>query len=331
MATSVIDAFNEFLRDQVNLDPADTNLARRSRDWLVDRIHEFPGKESSFPILCNYKDIFFGSFERRTKKRPLDDIDIMVGLDAQGTVYYEYGSKIYLSTFNESSPLYNLRFDNSEYINSKRVINKFVAVLAGLPHYGKAEIGRRGEAAILNLKSYAWAYDIVPCFFTNPDNQGNWFYIIPDGEGHWQRTDPRIDRARVARLVAARGKHILDVIRLVKFWNRRPTMPSLPSYLLENMVLDYYELSTCSQYPDLEFRDVIDYLRTAIHTPVYDPKGVQGDLNTIDWIDRIAIAVRCASDHEKCVEARSFESEYDYRHSINKWGEVFGPAFPKFG
>lgn len=200
MTTNVIDAFNEFLRDEVNLDHADTDLARRSRNWLMDRVHEFPGKDSSFPVLCNHMDIFFGSFERKTKKKPLDDIDIMVCMNAQKATYVEQGGKVLMLTFNESSPLYNLRFDNSQYINSKRVINKFVSVLSGLPQYGKAEIGRRDEAAILNLNSYAWAYDIVPCFFTEPDAQGNLFYIIPDGEGHWQRTDPRIDRARIARL-----------------------------------------------------------------------------------------------------------------------------------
>lgn len=331
MATTTIEAFNDFLRDQVNLDSGITNTARRSRNWLMDRLHEFPTSDRSFPTLYSEKDIFFGSFERKTKKRPLDDIDIMIGLHAEGATYEEYGGKIYISTFNDNSALYRLRFDNSNNINSKRVINKFVSALSDIPQYGNAEIGRKGEAAVLSLSSYPWVYDLVPCFFTSPDAIGNSFYLIPDGDGNWQKTDPRIDRARVARLAEVRGKNMLDVLRLVKFWNHRPTMPSLPSYLLENMVLDYYERSICNVYPDLEFRDVIDYIRTAIYQPVLDPKGIQGDLNDVSWIERIEIATRCATDYAKVIEAREFETAHDYRRSISKWAEVFGPTFPTFG
>lgn len=331
MATTVIDAFNEFLREQINLDPDFTDTARRSRDWLMDRIHEFPAADSLFPRLNTEKDIFFGSFERKTKNRPLDDIDIMVGLHAAGATYEEYGETVYISTENSDSALYNLRFDNSKNINSKRVINKFVSKLSSIPQYSNAEMGRRGEAAVLSLRSYDWVYDLVPCFFTTPEIDGRAFYLIPDGNGNWKKTDPRLDRERVQRLVSTQGKTILDVIRLVKFWNQRPTMPSLPSYLLENMVLDYYERAICNVYPDLEFRDVINYIRTAIYQPVQDPKGIQGDLNDVGWTERITIATRCAADHAKAVEAREFEAAENYRRSISNWAEVFGSTFPIFG
>lgn len=331
MVTTVIEAFNIFLRDQVNLDSGITDTARRSRNWLMDRVHEFPGGDLSFPRSYSEKDIFFGSFERKTKKRPLDDIDIMICMNAEGATYEEYGSKIFISTFNDNSALYGLRFDDSNYVNSKRVINKFVGALSNISQYDNAEIGRQGEAAVLSLNSYPWVYDLVPCFFTIPDANGNAFYIIPDGNGHWKKTDPRIDRGRVERLVEVHGKSMLDVIRLVKFWNRRPTMPSLPSYALGNMVLDYYERASCSDYPDLQFKDIIDYIGTAIFRPITDPKGIQGDLNDVNWEDRMAIALRCATDHTKAVEARDFEAATDYRRSISKWTEVFGPTFPSFG
>lgn len=331
MAATVIDAFNEFMRDEVNLDSEVTNTARRSRDWLMERIHDFPDTDPSFPKLYSDKDIFFGSFERKTKKRPLDDIDIAIGLHADGATYEEYGNTICISIRDENSALYGLRFDNSNHINSRRVINKFVNSLANIPQYRSAEIGRKGEAAVLSLSSYPWVYDLVPCFFTSPDLNGNSFYLIPDGEGNWKKTDPRIDRGRVARLVETRGKNMLGVIRLVKFWNQRPTMPTLSSYLLENIVLDYYEHSICSLYPDLEFRDVINYIGTAIYRAVQDPKGTQGDLNDVSWLDRIAIATRCATDYAKAVEARLLEEAADYRKSINKWAEVLGPTFPTFG
>jgi hypothetical protein len=332
MATSVIAAFNEFMKNKVNLDTDQTALARRSRDWLTDRIHEFPDKDSAFPRLYSEMDIFFGSFERKTKKRLLDDIDIMICMGSQGAIYNEsiWNKTITVSTSNEASPLYKLRHDYSNNVHSKKIINKFVTALSGVDQYKKAEISRRGEAAILNL-SYDWTFDIVPCFHTIPDADGKQFYVIPDGEGNWQKTDPSIDRARAKRIVQSKGKEVLGIIRLVKFWNKRPTMPSVPSYTLENMVLDYYETRDCSQYPDYQFRDFILHMATAVYQPVNDPKGFQGDLNTLEPVAKRAIYDRCMLDHAKCVEAVNFEVAKDYKRSISKWTDVFGPEFTTYG
>ncbi len=77
MPTTVNTAFDAFLRDYVNLNPDETQKARGSRDWLLSQIDIFPNKNNSFPKLYSEKDIFFGSFARRTKKRILDDIDIL--------------------------------------------------------------------------------------------------------------------------------------------------------------------------------------------------------------------------------------------------------------
>lgn len=328
MAADVIEAFNEFLSQTVNLDSEVSDLAKRSRDWLVDRIHAFPDNDNSFPRLYDGMDIFFGSFERKTKKRELDDIDLMICLSAQGVTYSEWGSKVFIGNTREGSPLHNLRFDDGIYLNSKRVINKFIPALAGIPQYEKSEMHRRGEAATLSLKSYPWVFDIVPCFMTGEELNGKTYYLIPDGDGHWQKTDPRIDRARVERLSALRGTTMLDVIRLTKYWNCRPTMPTIGSYTLENMVLDYYETSDCGKFPDLEFIKVVKHVENAIFSSVIDPKGLQGDLNSTSWADRYKISLRCASDHLKCEEARELERQKEYRRSASKWREVFGDSFP---
>lgn len=43
MATTVIAAFNEFMKDTVNLKKADTDDARASRDWLIGKMNDFEG------------------------------------------------------------------------------------------------------------------------------------------------------------------------------------------------------------------------------------------------------------------------------------------------
>ncbi|GHL16875.1 hypothetical protein ECZU23_53180 [Escherichia coli] len=44
-------------------------------------------KDDKFPVSFPAIHIAFGSFARRTKIRPLDDIDLMFGLTGQGATY----------------------------------------------------------------------------------------------------------------------------------------------------------------------------------------------------------------------------------------------------
>ena len=87
MATTVKMAFSEFMKNNVNLDPDVTKNARMSRDNLLSNIAEFNEKDGFFE-LCDSFNVHFGSFARRTKCRELDDIDLMIGIAANGATYF---------------------------------------------------------------------------------------------------------------------------------------------------------------------------------------------------------------------------------------------------
>ncbi len=188
------------------------------------------------------------------------------------------------------------------------------------------------QAAVLNLTSYTWSFDIVPCFFTSEDSYGKTYYIIPDGNGDWMKTDPRIDRDRVTNVNQKHNGNVLNVIRIMKYWNKRPTMPSMQSYLIENMILDYYESISdiASAYVDIEITNVLAYINTHIHLSVNDPKGIQGDINNLSYEERNKIQNRSYNDYYKAIDARNFETDKDYKSSINKWREIFGTDFPEY-
>ena len=101
MATTVNNAFAEFLANMVRLDPDRTKAAKASRDWLIGEIKKFPD-DGEFPLL--HPDVFieYGSFPRKTKIRPLDDIDIMFILHAQGATYQEGIGSISVYNYNSS-------------------------------------------------------------------------------------------------------------------------------------------------------------------------------------------------------------------------------------
>jgi len=66
---------------------------------------------------------------------------------------------------------------------------------------------------------------------------------------------------------------------------------TMGSYLLECMILEVYDGKTekDSYWVDLEFRDLLYSLSTKILYDVYDPKGIQGNLNTFSMTARQSI------------------------------------------
>ncbi|MDK2810995.1 MAG: hypothetical protein PWR27_1704 [Petroclostridium sp.] len=332
MATTVIQAFNEFLKDIVNLDSDISKTARSSRDWLLGQISKFNEKDNTFPKLYSDINIHFGSFARKTKIRELDDIDLMIGLTGQGSTYTEYTDKIEINVADDAKDLLNLCHDYTNKLNSKKVINKFVSACSNVPQYSNADIKRNQEAATLQLSPYTWNFDIVPCFMTTTNIYGVSYYLIPDGNGHWKKTDPRIDKERISRINQTHDGNVLQVIRVMKYWNRRPTMPTMSSYLLETMILNYYEAktTTASQYVDIELPDVIAYIHNNIMYDVNDPKNIQGNINKLTYDEKTKIKNKAYSDYYKAMEARQLEQDKDMKGSINKWREIFGDSFPKY-
>ena len=331
MPTTVTAAFEQFLRDHVNLDPGVTVTARASRDWLQTQLAALAA-QSEFPVRYPEIDMHYGSFARRTKIRELDDVDLIVGIAGLGTTYDEYGAEIRL-TVPEGLHLRSLCHDGTRVLNSRKVINTFVRQLSKVPQYERADIKRNEAAATLKLKSYPWSFDIVPAFFTEREFDGRNFYIIPDGSGHWLKTDPRIDHERVRRINQASDGNVLNAIRIMKHWNARRTMPTAASYLIECIILDYYDagLARASEYPDIEMIKLLPYLATRIVTDVADPKRIQGNLNDLGWAERRAISARASQDALKADAARTTEVRNDHRKAIEMWREVLGPDFPKYG
>ncbi|MBI9030991.1 nucleotidyltransferase [bacterium] len=332
MAKTVLSAFNEFMKNEVNLDSDNTRKARVSRDWLVNQINMFPENNSDFPVIYEEKSIFFGSFARKTKKRPLDDIDIMIALEAQNCTYSEFTDRIEINVPNNFSVFEKYCDKCSFKLNSISLINEFKNNLQDISQYSCAEIKRNQEAVTLQMQSYDWNFDIVPCFITKVDENNRNYYLIPDGKGNWKKTDPRIDRDRVTKINSTKNGKILPVIRIIKYWNKRATMPSISSYLLENMILDYYEGSNedVSEHIHIEVKKILSDLISRVYHYVNDPKNIQGDINNLTMDEKNKLSYRADRDDKKAFEAIKHENRGDMEKSIRQWKEIFGISFPEY-
>jgi len=334
MTKNINSAFSTFMKDFVNLDSGRTSIARSSRNWLIDQIDLIESNNDDFPALYKDKNISFGSFARNTKIRELDDIDLMICLKANGTTYNEYSTytdNIELNVPDSYTTLKGLCHDNSNRLNSTKVINRFKEYIDSVPQYSSAETHKNMEALTLKLSSYEWNFDIVPCFLTSENSQGKSYYLIPDGKGYWKKTDPRIDRDNITTLNQSLDGNLLNVIRLVKYWNREKSIGISSSYLLETMIVNFYNQPsiTCGTYVDIQFKAVLGYLKSAIFNNVTDLKGIQGNLNTYTYSEKLNISLAIDKYYNLAVEARGYEST-DIEECFKKWKEALGGNFPDY-
>lgn len=330
MSYTVKACFEVFMRDYVNLVPERTTTARTSRDWLVRKIEDLAYNGKIPPLYNGTNHIFFGSFARNTKIRPLDDIDIMIVFDAQGCTTDDISKivgKIYPLYVNDSKAKLLPEYCDNNVLNSRKMIEAIKKELGNIPNYSKADIHRNQEAVTLQLSSYEWNFDIVPCFYTKSG-----FYVIPDGNGNWKGTDPRIDKDRVIQANQRVNGALLPAIRLMKYWKKEHWGDEVSSYLFENFMIDWANnlIIHPSTYPQL-VKSALEALSSKIMMDYCDPKGFQGNINILDINTRRRLATMASQDVSKASTAIQYEQNNMTEAAINKWIEIFGNEFPGYG
>jgi len=332
MATTVDDAFAEFMRNTVDLDPQTVKDARKSRDNLLENIDEFDN--TVFFNLVSRYNVHFGSFSRKTKCRELDDIDLMIGISAEGATYYTNNSWNNIAIKASKRNSTQIECSNSDgTLNSTKVLNRFKRKLENVREYSRSDIKRCGEAVVLNLRSKAWSFDIIPCFHTTEESDGRAYYLIPNGNGAWKKTEPTIEQNVIARVNNRHSQQVVNTIRLIKYWNKRRQMPTMSSYVLETMIVNYFdEISETYDWIDMRFSEGLNYIARNIWNPVYDSKNIEGNINTLSYQEKANIQERAKSDYNNtCSAITADTTEKNQLKAINIWRNILGEDFPTYG
>jgi hypothetical protein len=333
MSLTAARAMQEFRSTVVDLDSAQTATARRSRDYLCEQLRQLRSKNSSAPPLTG-GFFFFGSFARKTKIRPLDDIDMLVLINGRGTTEVQSSDSLYsylLRITENASPLAPFA-STLGFVNSVVVLNRLRSSLQSISNYQKAEIKRNQQAVTLNLKSYPWNFDIVPATAVNDSTGATTHYLIPDGRGNWMRTDPRRDQRNVTEANTKQVGWLLPTIRLLKYWNRRTHKPRLTPYYFETMAINVFRYAS----------NIVSY-QNAIYTffqscPIYlasscpDPKNLGQALDTgIPMTIKNSVALAMETAKTAAGVAIQHELNGDHKQAIATWARIFGPDFPAYG
>ena len=327
MPSTVAACFQKFRENYLDLPTDLTETARASRDFLFAQIKAL----SSTTLLAGSTDSF-GSFARRTKMRPLDDIDCLARLSCANTSEsYESGGYTYNLVAKSNAALYTYA-DASGNVNSTKVLNAVKTALQSVAQYKQSGVGRDGSAVVLDLKTYSWSFDVVPtCAVANTAGD-TLHFLIPDGNAKWKRTDPRIDANRTATASAAHNGHFLRAVRLLKYWNRRVHKPRLPSYYFETLATN--RALAHPKYASLQnaIEDMLYGIRETVLGACKDPKGHEPNLDrSVD--NDTKQKVYAAVDEAWLVSRRAIEAEVagDQRRAVAHWQSIFGPDFPAYG
>lgn len=333
MVQSVTYAFSLFRENIVDIQPNDTKKGRASRTYLCAQLEALESKVSGFPRLKG-DCVPFGSFSRRTKVHPLNDIDLLLILSERGVRYRKRPNMPYTYRVTPTSDKVPLAafLASGGYVDSNKVLLKLKGSLKEVAHYTKAERHKKHNALALKLLSYSWVFDIVPALAVTNDKGTIQHYLIPDGKGDWIRTNPRIDQRYITRLNNAHNQMLIPVVRMLKYWNHRRHKPRLESYYFETLVLRTFEgAPPFESYPEAIAYFFQHYART-LREPCPDPKELGPNLDaSVDRTTKVQVgkAMKAAGEYAK--QALAANKAGRNKVAFQCWRRVFGKEFPSYG
>src|SRR5690606_13071201 len=114
---------------------------------------------------------------------------------------------------------------------------------------------------------------------------------------------------------------ILQIIRTLKYWNRRSQMSTIPSYLFEVIIINYFNSkSEINDYIDWNLINFWAHLHSSIYNNVDDPKSFSGNINNLTYEQKRKISEKALDAYTKANEALKAETEdHDQQKAINKW------------
>jgi hypothetical protein len=233
----------EVLATKINIPEALHSSAIDTQNSLRRLLAEEARRDPGFPRLLVEADQDFigGSFGRRTKIRPLDDIDIYIPVDGAGLLYNCRGvqSCALLSdnaTFGNplSGAAWMATATAGEHLSSEAILAAFANVLSRR-YLDIKRIRKVGEALRIPLAlGDDLGFDVVPCFVLDyPNSRELRVYLIPDGNDGWFRTNPRYDVALTDALSQRTNKNFRKAAKILKFWNSSIFGNKLSSYYIE--------------------------------------------------------------------------------------------------
>jgi len=289
-AITIVQAFGELM---TGLEPTESQRTeaseqqRRVRAQLLTRLH----------VIATYLS---GSYRRQTMTQPVQDIDLLVVLDATAHGF------------------------TTDAAGATKALDLVLAALDNA--YPKTEKRRDSRCIVMQFAGTGIGFDIVPVVqFADHE-----FWMPDERRGMWIRTNPR----EVQRLVSEANQGICDgwlvpLVKLLKRWCSHCKVP-LRGFHLE--ALAYHALQHAPKNEREGLLYLFDKLRTNVWFTTADiwPTGeaVSAYLNTSARLSAAEL-LGAASDTARAAVKAEVEGLTSDAHAL--WYSLFGDRYPETG
>jgi len=290
---SVADAFGEFDRN-ISMDAAErVNAELRHRE--VETVLKAAGLADS--------TFMQGSFARKTMRKPLKDVDIVVLMPRDMADAWKTSAGATLIHEQFKTPLLN--------------------------HYGSCirfdEITKAGKALQLSFPGVEFAIDLVAAF-ADADPTSEWIEIADRQEGQWEPSNTRtLLRVVSQRNQMTEGRFIHQVRMMKEFKARQTELTGLCGLAAESLT---YAAVTEKVPHCLAVEASLRHAATAVLGPILDPTGVD-DLS-VKWTveERRTFSGVFSRGATQAAEALRLEQDGDVEAAIDVWSALLGEDFP---
>lgn len=336
-------ALENYIEKQISIPKGIREQAGKSQNALRDFLVNQAKADESFPRVLKTEDSDFlvGSFARHTKPWPLNDIDIFIPLDGHGLIYHSAGISLPYDVVTDgvldSNPLVGSdRWMDGSNVSSAKLIQEFKTLLQD--HYSQTPVKDSDQAVNIQMtlgeteKEQGLGFDVVPCFSIKPHAEGQLpFYLIPDGNDNWIRTNPRLDILIAQELHENNDKTYRKVAKLVKHWNKYRFGSKLGSYYVELAIMRYFRTQNASGtfYKDLPRALVAGFDALVEAIAVGDQSSWLKDAPAVECAELSADEIsklKKAAAHVRM--AYLFDLNGTTEDALQHYASVFGILFP---
>ncbi len=322
--------FDRFLAQVVNPPARAREQAQVSHNYVRSVLRSRAQLDRRLFNLVPNADFLTGSFDRGTKTRPLDDVDVFLVLNGAGLSISANGT-IFPSRLGgtpKDNPLLLARYlDQYGCVSSSKVLHALRNALAGT--YPGSRIRRDGQAANVWFESRKLGLDLVPAFYVTPPNSQLNHYYIPAGRGytHWIPTNPKRDAELVTTLDEYHRDLFRPVVKLVKWWNRMRNQGRLRSYYVEVLCMRCFGVDPILTH-GAALAKFFQYAENVIGLSLPDPTGVGGpiapELTELQLGGSLSAVARASRAAQQAMAAALFGKT---ALAFTRWQQVLGPKF----
>lgn len=284
----VDDAF-EKMRKAGEITKSEQTLAQKRHHRIRDTLADEWDIDRSF---------LTGSYDRHTKIKPLEDVDIFAVIDPNGAQGH----------YRQEPP--------------DRIIWGLIDCLGGKFSNVQAD----GMAVRISMSDGDGdaTFELVPAFEHSDSG-----YEAPDPErGRWIRTDPEAHARLSSEKNAECNQMWVPFVKMLKGWNRQANGPVPQSFLIEVMALRLVR-PPFGRYQD-EVAAFLGNMIDGVDGPWPDPAAIGPDVDELlTPSDRRVILDAALHAHSIAEEAVYLEDEGEERKAVEKWREIFGSRMPR--